>query len=365
MTLSQTNMSAALGAIRPTGAPSEPMIDVAGLVKVYGGGPDDAGEGVVRAVDGIDFHVGRGEFFGFLGPNGSGKTTTIKVLTTLLRPTGGSVRVGGLDVVRSPREVRKLLGYAGQSIGVDGDLTGRENLRLIGHLYHLPGSVVRDRVEELLDVLQLAEAADRPAGTYSGGMRRRLDLGSGLMHHPPLLFLDEPTTGLDPQTRNAVWDYLRTLHRTERTTIFLTTQYMEEADQLCERLAIMDHGRIVAAGTPHELKSAIGADLVTIRLPQDEAFEANRARTLALAQTVPGVEGAQEFAQGVTMRAARGGAALVEVLRRLEAERIQVNEVAVAPPTLDQVFLQHTGREMRVEEVRPASRTPWNRMRRD
>ncbi len=358
-------MSAALAAARSSGTPAEPMIDVTGLVKVYGGNGDDAGAGVVRAVDGIDFHVDRGEFFGFLGPNGSGKTTTIKILTTLLRPTGGTVRVGGLDVVRDPREVRKMLGYAGQSIGVDGDLTGRENLRLIGHLYHLPGSVVRDRVEELLEVLQLTEAADRPAGTYSGGMRRRLDLGSGLVHHPPLLFLDEPTTGLDPQTRNAVWEYLRALHRTERMTIFLTTQYMEEADQLCQRLAIMDHGRIVAAGSPPELKAGIGADLITIRLPQDEGFEASRARALALAQGVPDVSGVVEFDQGVTMRAGHGGATLVEVLRRLEADRIRVNEVAVAPPTLDQVFLQHTGREMRVEEVRPTSSGPWARHRRD
>ena len=358
-------MSAALASARSPETPAEPMIDVTGLVKVYGGNGDDAGAGVVRAVDGIDFHVDRGEFFGFLGPNGSGKTTTIKILTTLLRPTGGTVRVGGLDVVHEPREVRKLLGYAGQSIGVDGDLTGRENLRLIGHLYHLPGSVVRDRVEELLEVLQLTEAADRPAGTYSGGMRRRLDLGSGLVHHPPLLFLDEPTTGLDPQTRNAVWEYLRALHRTERMTIFLTTQYMEEADQLCQRLAIMDHGRIVAAGSPAELKAGIGEDLITIRLPQDEGFEASRARALALAQGVPDVSGAVEFDQGVTMRAGHGGATLVEVLRRLEGDRIRVNEVAVAPPTLDQVFLQHTGREMRVEEVRPASSGPWARHRRD
>ncbi len=358
-------MAATLTVPTDVDPPAPPMIDVDDLVKVYGTSEGDGGAGAVRAVDGIAFRVERGEFFGFLGPNGSGKTTTIKILTTLLRPTRGRVRVGGLDVEQEPRRVRELLGYAGQSIGVDGDLTGRENLRLIGHLYHLPGAVVRDRVEELLEVLQLTEAADRPAGTYSGGMRRRLDLGSGLVHHPRLLFLDEPTTGLDPQTRNAVWEYLRTLHRTEGTTIFLTTQYMEEADQLCERLAIMDHGRIVAAGTPAELKAGIGADLITIRLPRDEAFDANRRRALALARMIPGVEGAVEFDQGVTMRAPRGGATLLEVLRRLEAERILANEVAVAPPTLDQVFLQHTGREMRVEEVRPVSRTPWNRGRRD
>jgi ABC-2 type transport system ATP-binding protein len=341
-------------------AGSNPMIEVADLVRVYGS-PGSATS--VRAVDGISFRVEPGEFFGFLGPNGSGKTTTIKILTTLLQPTSGTVRVAGLDAGRDAALVRRKLGYAGQSIGVDGDLTGRENLRLVGHLYHLPREVVRDRVEELLEVLQLTDAADRPANTYSGGMRRRLDLGSGLVHHPSLLFLDEPTTGLDPQTRNAVWEYLHKIHRDERTTIFLTTQYMEEADQLCERLAIMDHGRIVAAGSPRELKAAIGADLVTIRLPRDETFEAARTRALALVQTVPGVEGAVEIDQGVTMRARNGGATLLEVLRRLDAEHIRANEVAVSPPTLDQVFLQHTGREMRVEEVRPPSRLPMGRRR--
>ncbi len=348
-------MSAALAASPPDGNdPSEPrpIIEVSDLVKVY----HSRGAESVRAVDGISFRVRSGEFFGFLGPNGSGKTTTIKILTTLLQRTSGSVSVAGLDLDRSGAEIREVIGYAGQSIGVDGDLTGRENLRLVGHLYHLPRSLVRERVDELLDVLQLNEAADRPANTYSGGMRRRLDLGSGLMHHPKILFLDEPTTGLDPQTRNAVWEYLRKIHREERTTIFLTTQYMEEADQLCERLAIMDHGRIVASGTPTELKAGIGADLITIRLPKTERFEANRTRAVEVVGQAPGVVGASPFDQGVTVRARNGGATLLEVLKRLEAGGIAVNEVAISPPTLDQVFLQHTGREMRVEEVRPTGR---------
>ncbi len=346
------------------GIPSPtPMIAVEDLVKVYGGA-DGAG-GAVRAVDGIRFHVDTGEFFGFLGPNGSGKTTTIKMLTTLLRPTSGRLSVAGYDVVKDAAKVRRILGYTGQSIGVDGDLTGRENLRLVGHLYHLPGNVVRDRVEELLGLLQLTEAADRPANTYSGGMRRRLDLGSGLVHHPSLLFLDEPTTGLDPQTRNAVWEYLRRVHREERTTIFLTTQYMEEADQLCERLAIMDHGRIVAEGTPRDLKAAIGSNLVTVRLPLDDGFTAARSRALGVVQSIPGVEDVVEFDQGVTMRAAHGGATLLEILQRLESAQIPVQEVAASSPTLDQVFLRHTGREMRVEEVQPPSRFAAGRERRE
>jgi ABC-2 type transport system ATP-binding protein len=342
-------------------AGSRPMIEVRDLVKIYGNARGTGGDATVRAVDGISFSVKSGEFFGFLGPNGSGKTTTMKILTTLLGRTSGSVAVAGFDLDHDGAEIRKKIGYAGQSIGVDGDLTGRENLSLMGHLYHLPGALVRERVRELLEVLQLTEAADRPAYTYSGGMRRRLDLGSGLVHRPPILFLDEPTTGLDPQTRNAVWEYLRKLHREDGVTIFLTTQYMEEADQLCERLAIIDHGKIVAEGTPAELKAGIGADSVTIRLPQDEQFEGRRTRAVELVRQVAGVEGASPFDLGVTVRARNGGATLVEILRLLEREKIPVKEVAVSPPTLDQVFLQHTGREMRVEEVKPMTRPGFSR----
>src|SRR5207249_4519058 len=213
-------------------ASKDSVIDVRHLVKVYGG----RGQEEIKAVNDVSFSVGEGEFFGFLGPNGAGKTTVIRIITTLLAKTSGSVRVAGLDVERDGLDIRRIIGYTGQSIGVDGELTGRENLWLIGRLYHMPSSLVDERVEELLDVLQLKDAADRRAYTYSGGMRRRLDLGAGLVHHPRVLFLDEPTTGLDPQTRAAVWEYLRRLHREEKMTIFLTTQYMEEADQLCQRI---------------------------------------------------------------------------------------------------------------------------------
>ncbi len=346
-------------AFAPGGART--IIEVHDLVKVYGGTGGRKASEPVRAVDGISFSVGEGEFFGFLGPNGSGKTTTIKILTTLLARTSGRALVGGLDPERDSGRVRELIGYTGQSVGVDGDLTGRENLRLMGHLYHLPREVVHERVERLLEMLQLTEAADRRANTYSGGMRRRLDLGSGLVHHPKLLVLDEPTTGLDPQTRNGVWEYLRGLHKSEGTTIFLTTQYMEEADQLCDRLAILDHGRIVAAGTPAQLKAEIGNDVVTIRLPRDEHFASAQSRALESVRAAPGVESAAAFDQGVTARARNGGSTLLEILRRLSAESIPVNEVAISPPTLDQVFLQHTGRAMQVEEVRPVSRFSWNR----
>src|SRR5436309_9321901 len=261
------------------------VIDVRHLVKVYGG----RGQEEIKAVNDVSFSVGAGEFFGFLGPNGAGKTTVIRIITTLLAKTSGSIRVAGLDVERDGLDIRRIIGYTGQSIGVDGELTGRENLWLIGRLYHMPNSLVEQRVDELLDILQLKDAADRRAYTYSGGMRRRLDLGAGLVHHPRILFLDEPTTGLDPQTRNAVWKYLRRLHREERMTIFLTTQYMEEADQLCQRLAIIDQGKIVAEGSPTELKASIGADVITVRIARDEAFEQSRDRALAIVRAVSGV----------------------------------------------------------------------------
>jgi daunorubicin resistance ABC transporter ATP-binding subunit len=340
------------------------IIDVRDLVKVYTGGRGPRKTETVRAVDGVSFHVGKGEFFGFLGPNGAGKSTAIKIITTLLAPTSGTVRVAGFDIARDGAAIRRVIGYTGQSIGVDGELTGRENLTLIGRLYHMPPALVRSRVEELLRVLQLEDAADRRAYTYSGGMRRRLDLGSGLVHHPRVLFLDEPTTGLDPQTRNAVWQYLRQLHNDEGMTIFLTTQYMEEADQLCQRLAIIDHGKIVIEGSPGALKSAIGADVITIRLARDESFESSRDRALGAVRLVAGVSRASAFDEGVSVHVEHGGATLLEILRTLDSERIAVREVALARPSLDEVFLQHTGHQMRSEEVKPTGRGPWAGMRR-
>lgn len=333
-----------------------PIIDVRNLVKVYGGGRTPGRQEEVRAVDDVSFSVDEGEFFGFLGPNAAGKSTTIKVITTLLAKTSGRVTVAGHDVDREGAAIRRLIGYTGQSIGVDGDLTGRENLSFIGRLYHMPGELLHDRVEELLSLLQLTDSADRRANTYSGGMRRRLDLGAGLVNHPQLLFLDEPTTGLDPQTRNAVWEYLRQLHKDEGTTIFLTTQYMEEADRLCQHLAIIDYGKIVAEGSPEKLKAAIGADVVTIRLVRDDRFDDNQKRALSVIEKVQGVTRATTFDEGVSVQADNAGATLLEIMRLLDAERIPLQQVALSHPTLDEVFLEHTGRAMRAEEVKPVSR---------
>jgi len=214
------------------------IIKVQNLIQVY---PDGT-----KAVDGISFDVKEGEFFGFLGPNGAGKSTTIKVLTTLLRKSSGNAQVAGYDLDQSPKEIRKVIGVLSQETIVDVDLTGRENLRLQGRLEQMHGSTLENRVRELLTMVQLEEFADKPAGRYSGGMKKRLDLASALIHKPKLLFLDEPTTGLDPQSRATIWDYLDQLNRDEGITIFLTTQYLEEADRLCRELAIIDHGKIIA-----------------------------------------------------------------------------------------------------------------------
>jgi ABC-2 type transport system ATP-binding protein len=244
------------------------IISVENLLKVYADG--------TRALEGISFSVKKGEFFGFLGPNGAGKSTTIKILTTLLKKTSGHVSVAGYDLDESPKEIRKVIGVLTQETIVDVDLTGKENLRLQGRLEQMRGSVLESHVDELLKMVQLEEFANKPAGRYSGGMKKRLDLASALIHKPKLLFLDEPTTGLDPQSRASIWDYLEKLNKEEGITIFLTTQYMEEADKLCQQLSIIDYGKIIASGSPTELKEAVGHDHVALSLknPHDPLLRA-------------------------------------------------------------------------------------------
>ena len=234
------------------------IIKVENLVEVYSDG--------TKAVDDISFSVKEGEFFGFLGPNGAGKSTTIKILTTLLRKTSGTVTVAGYDVVKQAADIRKIIGVQSQETTVDGDLTGRENIELQGHFHQMNTDDIKKRVQRAFGLVGLEEAADRRARNYSGGMKKRLDLATALVHKPKILFLDEPTTGLDPQSRAAIWSYLEKLNKEEGITIFLTTQYLEEADKLCKRLAIIDTGKIVASGSPVELKREIGADSIRISL---------------------------------------------------------------------------------------------------
>jgi ABC-2 type transport system ATP-binding protein len=315
------------------------MITAENLVVVY---PDGT-----RAVDGISFAVCEGEFFGFLGPNGAGKSTTIKTLTTMLRKTSGRVLVAGRDLDRSPREIRRSVGVLSQETSVDVDLTGRENLRFQGRLQQLGGRVLDERVKELLELVQLREVADKPAGRYSGGMRKRLDLASALIHKPKLLFLDEPTTGLDSQSRAAIWEHLEALNQEEGITIFLTTQYLEEADRLCREIAIIDHGRLIAHGSPSELKTALGADAITLTL-KDQSL---KSRTKEILLAVQGVSEVVDSEEGVVAYAEDAGHVVTEIVTTLDRNGIRPSFLSISSPTLDDVFLRETGRRIRSEEL--------------
>jgi ABC-2 type transport system ATP-binding protein len=306
-------------------------IEVESLVRVF--------KGDVRAVDGIDLRVAPGEIYGFLGPNGAGKSTTVLVLTTLLPPTSGSARVAGLDVVSQGPAVRRAIGASLQESALDPFLTGREHMRLQSALHGLPKGEREARGSELLARVGLSEAADRKVGGYSGGMKRRLDLALALLHRPRLLFLDEPTTGLDPQSRAALWDEVRRLAQ-EGVTVFLTTQYLEEADVLADRVGIIDHGKIVAEGTPTALKAQIGRQTVEA-IPQDRADRERLARVLhRFGEETAGSAG------GVAAQLAEGVGDLAEIVRVLDAEGIKVADLRVHSPTLDDVFLAKTGRSL-------------------
>jgi daunorubicin resistance ABC transporter ATP-binding subunit len=322
------------------------LIEVDHLVKVYPGG--------VAAVDGISFSVAEGEIFGFLGPNGAGKTTTIRVIVTLLAPTSGTVTVRGVDVVTNPELVRRQIGYAAQFIGVDDDLTAWENLTMQARLHGLDRAEAERRSGELLEVLELSGVAGRRAGTFSGGMRRRLDLGQALVHGPRVLFLDEPTTGLDPQTRRALWEYLRELNG-RGVTIFLTTQYLEEADALASRLAIIDQGVIAVEGTPSALKRALGGDAITVTL-SDDSTPAGIDQAAGVLQRFSDAGDAARYDRSIKIFTTAASSRLAEVVRALDAASIKVARLELSEPTMDDVFLRHTGSRMRVEESKPQSR---------
>jgi daunorubicin resistance ABC transporter ATP-binding subunit len=294
--------------------------------------------GDVVALDGIDLAVPAGSVFGLLGPNGAGKTTAVRVLTTTVRPDEGSASVLGIDVLKDPALVRTRIGLAGQYAAVDENLTGRENLEMIGRLTHIPRSLIAERTAELLEGFDLVAAADRPVRTYSGGMRRRLDLGAALVHRPPVLFLDEPTTGLDPQGRKDVWELIGGLV-SEGTTLLLTTQYLEEADRLADNIAVVDHGRVIAEGTATELKAQFGSTVIEVGLPTESG--ALRAQSL-LARL--GVREPEHDGTLVLLPVANGPTALVEALRILDSEGLAPSTLAVREPSLDDVFLTLTGR---------------------
>jgi ABC-2 type transport system ATP-binding protein len=335
------------------------VVEVADLVKVY---PAARGAEAVRAVDEINFTVGGGEFFGFLGPNGAGKTTTIRILATLTKATSGRATVAGFDVSRDAAEVRRRIGLAMQTVALENLLTGRENLELIGRLHRVPEPELRRRIDELLELMTLTAAAGRLAGTYSGGMRRRLDLATALIHQPAVLFLDEPTEGLDPQSRAALWDELIRVNQTG-TTMFLTTHYMEEADRLCDRVAIVDSGRIVVEGTPRELKRSVGADAVEISFAQSDgavALASAQAAAIGRLSAVDGVIRAEATPTGIAVAVTNAHAAVPVLLRELDGDVVRVGGLTMREPTLDDVFLRYCGRHIRAEEAdRPLELGWW------
>ncbi|HJU03351.1 MAG TPA: ATP-binding cassette domain-containing protein [Actinomycetes bacterium] len=307
-------------------------IEARDLTKTYGKD--------VLALDGLGFSVEAGSVFGLLGPNGAGKSTTVKILTTLSLPDRGQARVAGIDVLAEPDRVRRAIGLVGQRSGVDLEATGRENLTLQGQVYGLRGAQLRGRVGELLERFGLADAADRVARGYSGGMQRRLDIAMGLIHRPRVLFLDEPTTGLDPEVRAGMWAEIAHLSAAEGLTILLTTHYLEEADRLAGRLAIVDRGRVVAEGSPNELKGELRGDAIHVELGDPEA-DGHAAGAL---DRVPGIWEVAVEGRSLRARTGDGSAAVPAVLQALEAGGIRVASVTIARPSLDDVYLRHTGR---------------------
>jgi len=307
-------------------------VEAEGLVKVY-----RSRKRGVRALDGVDLEVHEGTVLGLLGPNGAGKTTTVRILATLLRADEGRASVNGLDVSRDPQGVRRSIGLSGQYAAVDENLTGRENLWMFGRLYHLRSGEARRRADELLVQFGLEDAADRVAKTYSGGMRRRLDLAGALVARPRLLFLDEPTTGLDPRSRLGMWDVIRDQVR-EGTTLLLTTQYLEEADELANQIAVVDHGRIIARGTADELKLQVGGERIEVVVHRPD--DLRRAIELLAPNGGASVD---EHTRRVTIAAGGGAQQLLDVVRRLGDASIGVDDVGLRRPTLDDVFLSLTG----------------------
>ena len=299
--------------------------------------------GDIEAVDSIDLRIPRGEIYGFLGPNGAGKTTLVRMLITLLMPSSGSASVAGYDVVREPNDIRLRIGAALQDAALDLKQTGRETLRLQGRFYGLSRRDVDTRLDELASLIDIGDAIDRLIGTYSGGMKRRLDLAASLIHNPEILFLDEPTTGLDPISRARVWEEVRRVNRERDVTIFLTTQYLEEADELADRVGIINRGRLMAEGTPSELKRSLGNDVIIVQV-DDHAEQAREA-----VQHLDGVMAVDVTGSNVIIQASNGAAVISSVALALNERRVNVREITLRTPTLDDVFLSVAGARMEEE----------------
>ncbi|MEM2574838.1 MAG: ATP-binding cassette domain-containing protein [Candidatus Jordarchaeales archaeon] len=312
-----------------------PIIEVRDLRKVYNGS--------VAALKGISFDVEEGEIFGFLGPNGAGKTTTVHILCTLITPTGGLAKVCGFDVVKEPDKVRRKIGFVPQDISVDDDLTARENLELHAKLYHMPRSLREKRIEEMLELVGLQERADSLVKTFSGGMRRRLEIAEGLLHSPEVLFLDEPTIGLDPASRMTIWEQLRELNK-KGVTVFLTTHYMDEADRLCDRVAIIDLGEIRAIGRPSELKEEVGGDVLILKTN-------NPDKLLEKLLSLPFVNSATSQDGTLRITVKSGEKAIPLIFEEARSLGVNIEAVSLSKPTLDDVFVRHTGKSLRDEKI--------------
>lgn len=312
------------------------IVEVENLSKTFG---------KLKAVDSVSFDIKEGEIFGFLGPNGAGKSTTINMLTTLLKPSSGNAQVCGYDVYKHANEVRRNVGVVPQEYTADEDMTGHNNIILCADLYGLPRSNSGPHAEELLNLVELGDAADRKVSTYSGGMRRRLELACGLINYPKLLFLDEPTLGLDVQTRAAVWSYIKTLKEGYHMTLFLTTHYLEEADALCDRIAIIDHGHIVKIGTPEALKANIGGDVIVVGVKEQTPDISSEIAQIKLVKDVKKNDGVYRI------KAEQGEEATPEIMDLIRSRGLHVMRISLTKPTLDEAYLEYTGRNLREEET--------------
>lgn len=311
------------------------VVSINGLSKSFNG---------LKAVDGVSFTVSEGEIFGFLGPNGAGKTTTLSMLATLLEPTSGDAYVNGFNIRTERDNVRKSIGIVFQDPSLDEELTAYENMDFHGWLYNVPKDVRRRKIPELLKLVELDDRKGHFVKTFSGGMRRRLEIARGLLHEPRVLFLDEPTLGLDPQTRNHIWDYIKQLNEEKHTTILLTTHYMEEADRLCGRVAIIDHGKIIALGTSDELREDIGGDVITVESPDG-------SRLVSIVERLPWFKSAKEHDGFVTLNVAEANRNVVELMSLLSKSGIRITSLRIHNPTLEDVFLYYTGKTIREHEA--------------